>query len=83
MKQSVNSQPNADKKLAQEMRRLVIARMQATPKDVKISIGSNEYSKEELVDRVEKDDDVGRQIIDMQMEFLRDMAQGNFYGKDE
>jgi len=74
---------NPRKDLADEIRKLVLARMQATPKNLKISIGSSEYTTEELIQSVKRGDEIGQQVIDMQMEFLREMAQGKIYSDDE
>ena len=65
------------------IRQLVLARMRATPKNLKISIGSGEYSTEELLHRIEQGDEIGNQVIEMQMNFLRDMARGEIYNEDE
>jgi len=68
-----------NKQVQREMRALVLARLKATSNDLRISIGSAHYSKEELLKSVEKGKKLGQEIIEAQMEYLRDMAEGAIY----
>lgn len=69
-----------DKKVKEDMRKLVMARINATSGDLRISIGGPaHYTREELHKSVEKGDKIGQEIINIQMEYLRDMAQGKIY----
>jgi len=62
----------------EEIRKLVVARLKSFPAGRKISIGSEgDFSKEELIAKVESDDDIGKKIIKVQLEFLRSLKQGN------
>ena len=58
---------------------LVLARMETLSDNIKISIGSNEYKKGDVLKSVAKGDKLGKQIIDMQMSYLRDLAKGKIY----
>lgn len=59
---------------------LVVARLENLPSGKDISIGSfGEFSKEELIDHVKKTDDVGRKMIEIELDFLRLMKQGIYY----
>lgn len=56
----------------EEIRQLVIARLRSLSSGRKISIGSKgEFSKEELIEKVEKKDKIGDKIIEIQLEYLR------------
>jgi len=58
----------------------VIARIEAYFDEVGLIIGSDKhYSKRELVDNVKNETELGRQIIDIQMEYLQDRIKGNIY----
>lgn len=72
-----------DKELFEEMKKLVLARMKASTDELIINLGSNEYSKEQLLESVERGDDLGKQIIEIQMDYIRDMANGAFYEQHE
>ena len=66
--------------ISDDIRNLVIARLDSLPSDKKISIGSKgEFSKDELIEHVKKGDDIGRKIVEVELEFLRAMKEGRFY----
>jgi len=59
---------------------LVVARLQNLPSNKDISIGSSgEFTKDQLIDHVKKDDDVGKKMVAVEMDFLRSMKEGIFY----
>lgn len=61
----------------EEIKELVIARLETIPADKKISIGSyGEFSKEKLIDEVKSGSEVGKKIIEVELEFLRALKQG-------
>lgn len=58
---------------------LVIARLEVLPADKKISIGSTgEFTKDELIEHVEKDDSIGEKIIEIELEYLQALKKGLF-----
>lgn len=58
-------------------RDLVLARLDVMPQNFKLSIGDmGVFNKEELKEHVQKEDEVGKQVIDMQMKFIRDLTSG-------
>ena len=60
-----------------EIRELVIARLRSFSSGRKISIGSNgEFTKEELIERVRKEDPIGKKIIQIQLSYLRSLKEG-------
>jgi len=79
MNKSNNTQSNKDKQIREDMKKLVLARIKAASDDLSISIGSTEYTKDEIIKRVEQEDEIGKEIIEIQMEYLRDMASGAIY----
>ena len=71
------------RKIEKEIRSLVIARLDVLPSDKKISIGSSgEFTKEELINHVQKGDDIGDKIVEVQMDFLQSLKEGIFYEQD-
>ncbi len=63
--------------ISEEIKKLVIARLETIPKDKKISIGNyGEFSKEELIESVKSGSEVGKKIIEVELEFLRALKQG-------
>ena len=68
--------------LLEEMKKIAYERVKASSDDLVISVGSKEYSKKELLQSISEGNEVGLEIIDMQIEFLRDMASGEFYAQE-
>lgn len=65
--------------LQEDIRKLVLARIMAASDDLRIAIGSTEYTKEDMIKNVKEGNTVGKEIMDIQMEYLRDMAEGAIY----
>ncbi|MBI4598609.1 hypothetical protein HY734_00235 [Candidatus Uhrbacteria bacterium] len=62
--------------LEDEMKRLVIARLETLPDGTGISIGP----VQELIRHVKQGDTIGRTIIEAEMQFLQALKTGVFYG---
>ena len=63
----------------EEIKDLVIARLESLPENQKISIGSKgEFNKYELIESVKKGDEIGKKIIEIELEFLRALKKGMF-----
>ena len=75
------SQQKPGAKANDAIRELVLARVKAIPRDVRISVGSNEYTRDELIENIERGSEVGHEIEEIQMEYLRDLASGVIYGE--
>lgn len=60
-----------------DIRSLVIARLRALSGGRKISMGSDgEFSKDELIKRVTKNDDIGKKITEIQLQYLKSLKEG-------
>jgi len=56
----------------EEVRKLVVARLSVLSSDMYIAIGSEgSFSRDELIQRVEANDDIGKEVADIQLEWLR------------
>ena len=63
--------------ISEAIKELVIARLDTLPSDQKISIGnSGEFTKEEIIQHVKKEDNIGKKMIEIEMEFLRAIKEG-------
>ncbi len=63
----------------EEVRDIVIARLQSFPSNRKISIGSGgEFTKDELVQNVRDGSDIGNKIIEIQLSYLKSLKNGIF-----
>ena len=70
---------NEKKEVINEIKKVILARLELLPQNKKISIGSSgEFNKEELKIHIEKEDEVGKRIICIELEFLRALKEGKF-----
>lgn len=66
--------------ITEDMKKLVIARIQTLPPNLGIAMGSGEkFNKADLIKHVENEDEVGKKYIEMQMEFLRSLKDGSLF----
>ncbi len=81
MTQNKNSKLFKNKEAKEEARELVIERIKTVSNNLKICIGSQntEYSKQEILEKLKEDNELSREIIDVQLKYLRDMASGAIY----
>ena len=67
--------------IPEEIKDLVIARLDSLPQNKKISIGSaGEFTKNQLMEHVKKGDEIGQKIVEIELEFLRAMKGGILLG---
>lgn len=61
----------------EDLKELVLARIGVMPSNFKLSIGSfGTFTKDEMISSVEKGDSVGKQIVQMQMNFINALSSG-------
>ncbi len=60
----------------QEIKKLVIARLQTMPSSMNVSLGSmGTFDREQLIEQVKKDTDIGEKIIEVHLNYLRSFAK--------
>ncbi len=70
----MNSVTVSPKLQDEEIKQLVIERLRRIPSGKKVSIGAEgDFTSDELIKLVEKNDKIGDKIIDMQLEYLRSL----------
>jgi hypothetical protein len=74
-----DDQLNLDKEGKEQLKEIVLARLNIMPPDVSVNIGSKDITKKQLVESVKSEDEVGRQMMAMELEFLQDLASGAVY----
>ena len=58
------------------IKKLVKERLHAMPPDVSFSVGSfGDYTRDQLIEEVDKGSDVGKSAIEMQLNFIRKMPR--------
>ena len=60
----------------EEIRNLVKKRLAAMPPDISFSVGDyGDFTRDQLIDEVERNSDIGREMIEMQVNFIRKMPK--------
>jgi hypothetical protein len=63
--------------ITKEIKELIIVRLDSIPQNKKISIGKyGDFTKEQLIENVKNSSEVGKKIVEIELEFLRAMKQG-------
>jgi hypothetical protein len=63
-----------------DIKELVIARLQTIPDDKGISVGAyGELTRDQMIAHVKDGDDIGNSIVQIEMNFLRALKEGDFY----
>ena len=62
-------------KFSEDILNLVVARLEAMPSNVEISIGGGgSFTVKELIEKVTKGDEVGQKIVEMHLNYLRSLG---------
>jgi len=62
---------------------IALARIQAQSDKIKIHFSSGEtLSKSELISNIENETEIGKKLVDLQINFLKDLASGKLYSDD-
>lgn len=60
---------------------IVKARLSTLPPDAVLSIGSlGELKRDQIIKEVENNTEIGKKVIEVQLEYLRMLKEGIFYG---
>lgn len=68
-----------DPELNEQLKKLVLERVGIMPDTLRMSVGSDELTKIDVLRHVQDGDDIGNQIMEMELGFLRDLASGAVY----
>lgn len=71
-----------DADLKKQLKEITIARIRTVSRNAHISLGSEDYSSEELINHLEKNDKIGDELIQMNWQYLKDLASGAIYGNE-
>ncbi len=68
-----------NQKISEELKKIVLWRLETIPPNYKLSVGNKgTFTKEELKQHVEKGDDVGMMFANIQLNFMKALASGEF-----
>lgn len=71
---------NKKEEIDPDVKDLVKMRLSAIPKGISVSIGSRgNFKAEDLIKHIEAEDEIGKSIVEIDMEFLRELKTGKLY----
>lgn len=68
--------------LYERLKQLVLERVNVMPDTLRMAVGSDSLAKQDIVRHVQESDEIGRQVMEMELEFLRDLASGAVYANE-
>ena len=68
-----------NKRNREQIQKIVIARLNTIPKDIEISVGATQYTREQLSKFVKEGNEIGNQLMEIQLRYLRDLSSGKIY----
>lgn len=78
MAEDIKKTKEEKEEIEKDAKELTIARLDVLPSDKKISVGSTgEFTKGELIERVKKGDEIGRKVVEIELNFLRTLREGS------
>jgi hypothetical protein len=67
---------NETQPISEDIINLVIARLETIPSNIELSVGNEgSFSIDELIERVKKQDEIGKKMIEMQLAYLRSLGK--------
>ena len=67
---------NEEQTFSEDIINLVIARLDTIPSNVELSVGNEgSFSIDDLIERVKKQDEIGKKMIEMQLAYLRSLGK--------
>ena len=65
------------KKQLERLKQIVLMKIATMPKNYKLSIGGEgSLNKAQIAEHVDKMDDIGKQILDMELRFIKALSRG-------
>ncbi len=71
-----------DTELKEQLKALVLERVSVMPDTLCVAVGGIEFKKQDLVFHIKEEDEIGKQMIEMELSFLRDLASGAVYAHE-
>ncbi|MBK6861597.1 MAG: hypothetical protein IPK91_16050 [Saprospiraceae bacterium] len=69
----------SNSELNEQLKSLVLERVGTMPDTLRMSVDSDELTKNDVLQHVSQGDDIGNQVMEMELGFLRDLASGAIY----
>lgn len=70
-------------KITKLSKQLALARLNTLSDNIKIHVGgSQSYTKKDIINHIQKETKIGQEMVNIQIEFLKDLAHGKLYEDD-
>ena len=67
-------------KIDTDEKKLALARLEALPPNIGIAVGSEgNFTKAQLLQHIEDEDEIGKQFVNIELEFLRALKEGSLF----
>lgn len=64
----------------EELKKLVIERLKTSSDELNVVIGNTgDYTRNQLIESIEAGDEIGKEIVESEIEFLKAMIEGKIY----
>lgn len=82
MNEDQKSNPPKKLDIEEELKQIVIQRLKTSSDELQVVIGGKgNFTREELIESVEAEDEIGQEIMEGEIEFIKAMAQGKIYSQ--
>ena len=71
-----------DPELRGRLKAIVLERANAMPETLRIAIGSNHIEKKDLIGHIQDEDEIGKQMMAMELGFLQALTSGSIYAHE-
>ena len=68
--------------LRAQLKAIVLERANAMPETLRIAIGSNNVPKKDLIGHIQDEDEIGKQMMVMELGFLQALTSGSIYAHE-
>ena len=66
----------------EQLKAIVLERVNVMPKTLRIAVGSEEFKKNDLIEHIKDEDEVGKQMMVMELGFLQALTSGAIYAHE-
>ena len=62
-----------------EIKKIALARAKLMPENINMAIGGNMLNKLAVIKHIEQEDEIGKTIMHLELEYLKDLVSGAIY----
>jgi imidazoleglycerol phosphate synthase glutamine amidotransferase subunit HisH len=72
----------ANPEFREQLKAIVLERANAMPGTLRIAVGSEEFKKTDLIKHIKDEDEIGKQMMAMELGFLQALTSGAIYANE-